>query len=112
MVSKQKLSHARTVIAYAPESVSGGGWKGARQKIRGDRAFSNGETATEYPQADEVGGRGKKGAVTARFPMVAKRRLEEARTVIAYAPGFRVEPFVREYFGGTGNRPVPTTRAK
>lgn len=38
-----------------------------------------------YPDSDERG-RGNKSAVTAHFPMVAKRRLEEARAVLRYAP--------------------------
>lgn len=39
--------------------------------------------AKAYPEPDERG-RGKKSAVTALFPMVAPRRLQEARAVIAY----------------------------
>lgn len=41
--------------------------------------------AKAYPEQDQRG-RGNKSAATARFPMVAPRRLQEARTVIAYAP--------------------------
>ena len=43
--------------------------------------------ATQYPD-DEAGGRGKKSAATAHFPMVAPRRVQEARTVRRFAPEF------------------------
>jgi hypothetical protein len=40
--------------------------------------------ATEYPTPEKVG-RGQKASAAEAFPMVVPRRLQEARTVIAYA---------------------------
>jgi hypothetical protein len=38
-----------------------------------------------YPDP-ETAYRGRKGSVSERFPMVAKSKLSEARTILAYAP--------------------------
>jgi hypothetical protein len=39
--------------------------------------------ATEYPESDDVGGRGKKSSAAEQFPMITRAKLSMARTVIA-----------------------------
>ena len=61
--------------------------------------------ATQYPD-DEAGGRAKKSAATAHFPMVAPRRVQEARTVRRFAPEF-VDAVIAGYMVCATQYPEP-----
>lgn len=66
MVNRQRLSEARTSADA----------KGAVAMV----------VATQYPESDQVGGRGKKSFATKGFPMVSSGNLAKACTVYAFAP--------------------------
>jgi hypothetical protein len=61
--------------------------------------------ATQYTD-DEAGGRAKKSAATAHFPMVAPRRVQEARTVRRFAPEF-VDAVIAGYMVCATQYPEP-----
>lgn len=42
--------------------------------------------ARAHPEADAVGGRGRKGVAATQFPMVSRDKLSHARTILAHAP--------------------------
>jgi ParB-like nuclease domain len=59
--------------------------------------------AEMYPDPDEVGGRGKKGLVSKRFPIISKSHVTQARTINKHAPDLAEQvkrgqsPFVEAY---------------